>query len=82
MTTAARNVDTTTFVVIGDGLAAGAGDFGLSEELQPFSFPAQIAQRLKTSERTLYHKMRAYGLGRSGALGEVEAQMTATLGSL
>ena len=37
-----------TFVVIGDGLAAGAGDFGLSEELQPFSFPAQIAQRLNT----------------------------------
>jgi hypothetical protein len=48
MTTAARNVSTTTFVVIGDGLAAGAGDFGLSEELQPFSFPAQIAQRLNT----------------------------------
>jgi hypothetical protein len=37
-----------TFVVIGDGLAAGAGDFGLSEELQTFSFPAQIAHRLKT----------------------------------
>ena len=48
MTTAARNMNTTTFVVIGDGLAAGAGDFGLSEELQPFSFPAQIAQRLNT----------------------------------
>jgi len=38
-----------TFVVIGDGLAAGAGDFGLSEDLQPFSFPARIAQRLNAT---------------------------------
>jgi len=38
-----------TFVVIGDGLAAGAGDFGLSEDLQPFSFPARIAQRLNVT---------------------------------
>jgi hypothetical protein len=46
MTPPIRNVSPSTFVVIGDGLAAGAGDFGLSEELQPFSFPAQIARRL------------------------------------
>jgi hypothetical protein len=31
------------FVVLGDGLAAGAADFGLSEELQPYSFVAQAA---------------------------------------
>jgi hypothetical protein len=37
-----------TFVAVGDGLAAGAGDFGLSEELQPFSFPALIAKQLGT----------------------------------
>jgi len=37
-----------TFVTLGDGLAAGAGDFGMSEELQPFSFPAQVARRLNT----------------------------------
>jgi hypothetical protein len=48
MTPPVRNVNPSTFVVIGDGLAAGAGDFGLSEELQPFSFPAQIAHRLAT----------------------------------
>lgn len=49
MPPAVRNVSTSTFVVIGDGLAAGAGDFGLSEELQPFSFPAQVASRLDTA---------------------------------
>jgi hypothetical protein len=41
-------LNTATFVALGDGLAAGAGDFGLSEELQRFSFPAQVAQRLAT----------------------------------
>ena len=34
------------FVAIGDGLAAGAGDFGLCEDLQAWSFPAQVANRL------------------------------------
>ena len=41
-----RGLNSSTFVVLGDGLAAGAGDFGMSEELQPYSFPAQVAQRL------------------------------------
>ncbi len=43
-----RRLKTATFVALGDGLTAGAGDFGMSEELQPFSFPAQVARRLKT----------------------------------
>jgi transcriptional regulator with PAS, ATPase and Fis domain len=30
----------------------------------------EIAQRLRTSERTLYYKMRAHGLGRSGAASQ------------
>ena len=38
----------TTFVVLGDGLAAGAGDFGLSEELQPYCFPALAARQIGT----------------------------------
>jgi transcriptional regulator with PAS, ATPase and Fis domain len=37
-----------------------------------------LAERLQTSERTLYHRMRAHGLGRSDAAGN----MTASLGSL
>jgi hypothetical protein len=43
-----KTLNTSTFVVVGDGLAAGAGDFGISEELQPLSFPAQVARRLNT----------------------------------
>src|SRR6188768_668699 len=37
-----------TFVALGDGLSAGAGDFGMSEERQPFSFPAQVARQIGT----------------------------------
>ncbi|HWC95649.1 MAG TPA: sigma 54-interacting transcriptional regulator [Candidatus Sulfopaludibacter sp.] len=40
----------------------------------------EIAERLQTSERTLYHKMRAYGLSRGSGLAE-PASMTATFGS-
>jgi hypothetical protein len=48
MTPPVRTVDVSTFVVVGDGLAAGAGDFGLSEELQPYSFPARLAEQIDT----------------------------------
>ena len=37
---------TSTFVVLGEGLAAGVGHFSLSEEIQPWSFAAQVAQQL------------------------------------
>lgn len=36
----------TTFVALGDGLAAGAGDFGLSEITQVHSFPALVAGQI------------------------------------
>ena len=41
-----KTLNSATFVVLGDGLAAGAGDFGLSEQLQPYTFPARVAERL------------------------------------
>ncbi len=44
-----KTLNAATFVVVGDGLAAGAGDFGLSEELQPFSFPALAARQIGTT---------------------------------
>ncbi len=50
------------FVVVGDGLSAGAGDFGMSEELQPFSFPAQVARRAWT-RRFPQPIMEAPGIG-------------------
>ncbi|HEX4567247.1 MAG TPA: hypothetical protein VH138_11485 [Vicinamibacterales bacterium] len=41
-----RRLNTANFVVLGDGLSGGAGDFGMSEELQPYSFVAQAAARM------------------------------------
>ena len=42
------NLNTSSFVVLGEGLAAGMGDFTLSEETQRQSFPAQMAQQMQT----------------------------------
>lgn len=44
-----QTLDTTTFVVMGEGLAAGMANFGLSSVVQNRSFPAQIAAQLKTA---------------------------------
>src|SRR5947209_2495929 len=43
-----RPLNPANFIVLGDGLSAGAGDFGLSEELQPYSFVAQAATQMGT----------------------------------
>lgn len=43
-----RRLDTTTFVVLGEGLAAGMSNFTLSEEVQPDSFAAQMARQMNT----------------------------------
>src|SRR5882672_5994659 len=39
-------LNTTTFIVLGEGLAAGMGDFTLSEVTQRDSFPAQMARQM------------------------------------
>src|ERR1043166_9190028 len=44
-----RTLALRTFVVIGEGLAAGVGDFSLTEEVQRGSFPALMAQQLGAS---------------------------------
>ncbi len=41
-------LDASSFVVLGEGLAAGMGDFTLSEETQRESFPAQMARQMQT----------------------------------
>lgn len=41
-------LDTTTFVVMGEGLAAGMANYGLSQETQQGSFPALVARQLDT----------------------------------
>lgn len=50
-----------TFVVIGEGLAAGVGHFSLTEDVQPWSFPAQAAAQL--GMRFDQPVMEAPGLG-------------------
>ena len=42
------NLNPGSFVVLGEGLAAGMGDFTLSEETQRQSFPAQMARQMQT----------------------------------
>src|SRR5438105_4033198 len=42
-------LDTTTFVVLGEGLGAGMADFALRDVYQAQSFPAQVAKQLKTA---------------------------------
>ncbi len=44
-----RGLDTTTFVVMGEGLAAGMANYGLSATYQNFSFPAQAAAQMKAA---------------------------------
>ncbi len=43
---AAATLDTTQFIVVGEGLAAGMADFALREVYQRKSFPAQMAQQM------------------------------------
>ncbi|MBI2819511.1 MAG: hypothetical protein HYX73_05990 [Acidobacteria bacterium] len=44
-----RTLNTTTFVVLGEGLAAGMANFGLHEVVQRKSFPALMAQQMNTA---------------------------------
>lgn len=44
-----RALETETFVVLGEGLAAGVGHFSLSEDVQKWSFPRQMAKQMGTS---------------------------------
>ncbi|MFT5470467.1 MAG: hypothetical protein ACI8UO_005595 [Verrucomicrobiales bacterium] len=41
--------DVKSFVTLGEGLAAGVGHFSLSEEIQPWSFPALVAGKISPS---------------------------------
>lgn len=44
-----RKLDTTSFVVLGEGLAAGMADFGLREVYQDKNFPSQMARQMNTA---------------------------------
>lgn len=46
---ASSALDTTTFIVMGEGFAAGMANYGLSSTYQNFSFPAQAAAQIRTA---------------------------------
>ncbi len=58
-------LDTTTFVVMGEGLAAGMANFGLSSSVQNQSFPAQMARQM----RTIFPQPLIQGPGLGDVLG-------------
>ncbi len=45
----AQKLDTTQFIVIGEGLASGMADFALRDVYQKTSFPAQMAAQMNTA---------------------------------
>src|SRR5579872_2496964 len=45
----AQKLDTTQFIVVGEGLAAGMADFQLRDVYQSASFPALMAKAFKTA---------------------------------
>ena len=49
LTAQTPRLDTTTFVVMGEGLAAGMANYGLSSTVQSGSFPARIAAQMQTA---------------------------------
>jgi hypothetical protein len=59
------SLNTSSFVVLGEGLAAGMGDFTLSEETQRESFPAQMARQMQTefSQRYIQAPGICYPIG-------------------
>src|SRR5712692_2859495 len=44
-----RRLDTTNFIVLGEGLAAGMADFSLKDVYQEKSFPAQMAKQMSAA---------------------------------
>jgi len=46
---AQQRLDVTTFVVLGEGLAAGMADFALRDVYQQYSFPVQISRQINTA---------------------------------
>lgn len=44
-----KTFDAKRFVTLGEGLAAGVSHFSLSEDVQPFSFPALVAEQIDSS---------------------------------
>jgi hypothetical protein len=66
---------TDTFIVLGEGLAAGMGDFTLSEETQKQSFPAYMAQHMQA--KFTQPLLRAPGLGHPVGFAQLPVRVPA-----
>src|SRR5215510_2017241 len=70
-------LDVTTFVVLGEGLAAGMADFSLRDTNQSASFPALMAQQMKTP--LPLPLVQAPGLGNVPGFPSLPVRVPATL---
>lgn len=70
-------LDTTQFVVVGEGLAAGMADFGLREVYQDKSFGAQMARQMKTAFPQPL--IEGAGIGISPGFAELPTRLPGTL---
>lgn len=72
-----RRLDVTTFVVLGEGLAAGMAEFALKETYQTRSFPAQMARQMQTAFPQPL--IQAPGLGNVAGFAPLPVRVPATL---
>lgn len=70
-----QRLDTTTFVVVGEGLAAGQSGPGLAESTQKYSFPALVAQKMSTA----FPQPLLQGAGVHDVLGTTSVPVTPPL---
>lgn len=71
----APRLETTTFVAVGEGLAAGQSGPGLSESTQKYSFPALVAEKLQT----IFPQPLLQGPGVHDVLGTTSVPLTPPL---
>src|SRR5262245_45603729 len=74
---AQNKLDTTQFIVVGEGLAAGMGDFGLKETYQDKTFGAQMARQMKTMFPQPL--IEAAGIGTAPGYTELPVMLPGTL---
>lgn len=72
-----RRLDTTTFVVLGDGLAAGVSNFSLSDVGQRNSFPALMARQM--GALFPQPKIQAPGIGNVMGFSRLPVRLPAAL---
>jgi hypothetical protein len=73
------SLDTSRFMVLGEGLAAGTGDFTISAETQVWSFPAQMARQM--SAEFPQRLIQSPGLGNFAGFASLPVRVPAPMQS-